>query len=574
MLNRSPDLSVAGCAATTLLSLMLGAGPVAPAAAQEEGREYAGAGRTGSVERVLARFPPGTQHTVVMVPMRDHVRLATDVFVPPGTARPQPAAVVRTPYGRRSVTTYASRTAQAGGVALVVQDCRGSGDSEGAGTFAPETSDNEIADGYDCVEWIAAQPWCNGRVGLFGGSGHGMAAAMAFLSKAPHLVVVNPANSAGNTAVYWAFENGVRRWLHGWLSFRGLTPSREEPKPTLLTYDPTRWEQVLAEAATGNRTVYIGDDGWFNIFQDAGLDLFERFATNTTVCMDVRPRTHKGPTTALRFPASQTRLLPAPDFFAILKGATPPPSRLTYYVMGDARQAPDATGNTIRVTDRWPPPHRPLTLFLRQNGALSSGRPTEERTARDYDYDPRQPAPTLGGGFSYGSDAALSSEPLDQRPLQARPDVLRFATAPLAAPLEIAGKPKADLYVSSTASDTLFVVKMVDIYPEGYEALLREGAFMARYRNGLDKPAPLETNRLTRLTFSLNSTAVAFARGHRIGVYITSSSTPAYEVHPNTYDPVVSYDRSPIAHQCVSVSASAPSAIILPVVSGDLPDTP
>jgi putative CocE/NonD family hydrolase len=287
--------------------------------------------------------------------------------------------------------------------------------------------------------------------------------------------------------------------------------------------------------------------------------------------MDIRARTHQGRLSALPFPDTPALVPPTPDFFAVLKGApTDQPSRISYYVMGDARQT-GAAGNTVRTADRWPPAAKPMRLFFHAGGALSVTPPTCAGVSRDYDYDPRDPAPSLGGGFSYGTAPALSSEPLDQRPLSKRRDLLRFVSAPLAAPVEVVGKVQADLYVSSTAADTLFVVKLMDVYPDGYEALLREGAFMGRYRNGFDRPSALETGGVHRLTFPLNSTAVVFARGHRIGVYVTSSSTPAYEVHPNTYEQVHSYDHSPTARQRIWVSAVQPSGIILPWVAGTPP---
>jgi hypothetical protein len=155
---------------------------------------------------------------------------------------------------------------------------------------------------------------------------------------------------------------------------------------------------------------------------------------------------------------------------------------------------------------------------------------------------------------------------VDQRPLAGRKDIVRFVSEPLDAPLEIAGKIRADLFVSSDAPDTLFVVKLVDIYPDGQEILLRESAAMTRYRDGFDKPAPLEKGKPVRLSFPCNSIAAVFNKGHRIGVFITSSSSPAYEVHPNTYEPAASAAGMKPAQQTIHISPSAQSSIILPIV--------
>lgn len=107
------------------------------------------------------------------------------------------------------------------------------------------------------------------------------------------------------------------------------------------------------------------------------------------------------------------------------------------------------------------------------------------------------------------------------------------------------------------------MVKLLDVRPDGYEMIIREGAAMTRYRNGLDKPAPLKAGEVAGLAFDFNSAAIVFDKGHQIGVYITSSSTPAYEIHPNTYEPVASYEKSAVARQTIHTG----SRIILPVAS-------
>ncbi|MBM4045698.1 MAG: CocE/NonD family hydrolase, partial [Planctomycetes bacterium] len=179
-----------------------------------------------------------------------------------------------------------------------------------------------------------------------------------------------------------------------------------------------------------------------------------------------------------------------------------------------------------------------------------------------YEYDPRNPAPSLGGNYGLGT----KSGPHDQRPLKDRKDVLRFVTEPLAEPVAITGKVWAELHVSSDAPDTEFVAKLVDIYPDGYEAMMRESVMLARYWQGLDKPAPMEKGKVYTLKMDLWSTALVFNRGHRIAVLVTSSSNPAYEVHPNSYEPVMSMDKAPVALNAIHLSADHASRLILPVV--------
>lgn len=546
-----------------LFGLILGS---ASSFAQVAGREYENADKKVDVSAILKGLPAGTVHEHVMMPMRDGVKLATEIFIPPSD-QPQAAVLVRTPYGRLQCGSYARRD-----FVFVTQDPRGTGDSEG--TVDPVNNENEIDDGYDCVEWIAAQPWCNGRVGMAGGSGNGTCANMAYLARPPHLVAVASANTAGNMALYWGFENGVRRGLYSWLQYRspGRKPPAEWPKPTLFNYDTAAWQKKVQEAAKDNPVIYFIDDGWFNIFGDAAVDEFQAFGTGGKVYAKIGPRTHaaaklRGMPFPLYGEASEAvRQAPAvPSFQDILKGtAVSAPSRILYYVMGDIMDDA-APGNVWKYTETWPPANTPEPFYLNVNGALSRTAP-QGAGELTYAYDPRDPAPSLGGDYSYGSKDGVQSGPLDQRPLNERKDVLRFVTEPLSEPLEIGGELRADLFVSTDVPDTLFVVKVADVYPDGYEAIVREGAFMGRYAGGFDSPQPLKKDEVYRLQFGLKNTAIVFNRGHRIAVYVTSSSKGAYEVHPNSYEQVMSYDNSPTAHNTIHLSAEHPSCVILPAV--------
>jgi putative CocE/NonD family hydrolase len=155
---------------------------------------------------------------------------------------------------------------------------------------------------------------------------------------------------------------------------------------------------------------------------------------------------------------------------------------------------------------------------------------------------------------------------MDQRPLADRKDILRFVTEPLDEPLEITGRVFVQLGISTDVRDTTFTAKLIDVYPDGYEALLLDSAAMTRYWQGPDRPQPLEPGRTYPLKIDLWSTAIVFAKGHRIAVHVSSSNAPRFEPHPNTYEPVDSYDDSPIAHQKVHVGGAIPSRVVLPVI--------
>ena len=192
---------------------------------------------------------------------------------------------------------------------------------------------------------------------------------------------------------------------------------------------------------------------------------------------------------------------------------------------------------------------------------LERQQPDEEDASLTYEYDPRNPVPTIGG-----ANLILPKGPMDQRPLSDRDDILRFSTAPLEEPVQITGKVHVKLHVSSDVPDTTFMAKLIDVYPDGYQALILDSAVMARYRDGMDVPTPMEPGEVYEVTIDLWSTALVFDRGHRIAIHVTSSNSPRYEVHPNTFEPVGSYDDARVAHNKVHLSSDHPSRGILPIV--------
>lgn len=544
-----------------VLFFSIGMSPVA-VFGQAEGNETAAIGRPKDPELVLKRsFPPGTTHEIIMVPMRDGTKLATDIFVPPGEG-PWPVLFTRGYYGRLAGSVYADRAnSKEGGFVFVCQDARGCYDSEGKGTAGTTEPSFEIDDCADSLKWIAAQKWCNGRIGITGSSGNGVGAAIAFLAKDPHLVVSRPSITAAYPFYYWGFSNGVARWLYlNWFAVTGLKIDKW-PKPHTADFDVPRWKEILASAAKDNPTDISLSTGWYDLGSEAVLDYFEAFAPTGKITAFVRPYAHKAnpdfdwPKKPFPFSAPTIQQ-------ALLKGAKTTKSQLAYYLMGNFRD-PSSPGNVYKVTNVWPVPRTDTPYYMHADGSLSLDRPKNQDASLTFAYDPKDPAPTIGGNATYDKNAG----PFDQRPLKDRKDILRFISAPLEKPLEITGKLWADLYFSTDVPDTEFVVKVVDIHPDGYEMLIRESAGMARYAEDFKgKPQPLEKDRIYHLKMDLWSTAIVLDKGHRLAVFVTSSSSTAYEVHPNSFVPVMSYDSSPVAHQNIYLSAQYPSNVIVPVV--------
>ena len=502
-------------------------------------------------------------HESVMVPMRDGVKLCTEIFLPrdkgPG---PWPVVLQRTPYTRWDIKKRLGAVPGAT-VAVVTQNERGRFGSEGAGTFPMESFDNEIQDSYDTIEWCSGQKWCNGKVGMIGVSGHGIAGFNAIWSGAPHLVAVNLSITADN-AYYLCYNNGVRRYLYDWLKQRGGSP-KPWPRPTTAPYDARARQAFIAERGAKCQAAFADSSGWYDIFSEALLDGFAALASTNKVYITIAPEGHGQIGGELKYPkAPMPTELKTRTFKQWLtednsQAATE--STLVYYLMGDTRD-PAAPGNVWKVTNKWPVASTPTSYYLQKDGSLMAAPPADKEATLSYDYDPRNPVPTHGGNWEF----RLNDGPHDQRPLKDRKDVLHFVTAPLEAPVGITGKVWVELHVSSDVPDTTFMATLVDIYPDGYEALVRHGAIMARYWQGLDKPARLEKGKVYTLEMDLWSTALVFNKGHRIALLVSSSSTPAFEIHPNTFDPVDSMDKAVVAHNTVHLSADHASRLILPVI--------
>ena len=552
---------------------------------------------TNDIQQLLLRLPPGAEHRHEMMSMRDGAKLSTHYFLPAGHAATNyPVMLIRSAYDHwtgdnrsRHLDLVVNRAdtnnlvyRNTNGYVVALQDLRGDGDSESGAGFEPRLSLNEINDTHDTIDAIVTNAWCNGRVGMRGGSGHGMAAYMGWLAKHSNLVVALPGNTAPSLYSYWSFENGVRRWIYSWVGTHRNASTPTWPKPNLGDYySKQQWLAVLATGAANNPSVLIHDsDRWFNFFLDSTFDVFTALQGSTRGHLVMDRGNHQGEIAALPFPwaAPPANRPTTPAFFDILDGIAAYTNQpfLDYYVLGDARRGASAVGNFRRLATHWPPPAIPTPWYFHADGTLSQTAPTSNTGTLSYSYHPTNPVPTVGGNFSYGFTA--ESGPFNQMvpALTNRTDILRFESAPFAEPTEITGKLTAELYISTDVEDTTFMVKLIDIYPaEGtnteYHAILRESAIMARYWDGFENPKPLISGAVYRLDIDMSSIAVMIETNHRLAVHITSSSEPAFEVHPNTYSQVMSYASSPTANNTLHLNTNFPSRIILPFFTTNAP---
>ncbi|WP_054948672.1 CocE/NonD family hydrolase [Numidum massiliense] len=554
----------------------------------------------------------------VRVPLRDGVTLSADVYLPRQDGR-YPAIVVRTPYGKTSVDIYETATYFAThGYAVVYMDVRGRGDSEGR--FVPYR--NEGQDGYDSVEWVAAQPWCDGEVGTMGGSYLARIQWLTALTQPPHLRTMIAAVTPSDPFVEW--PTGVPTphhlcWLYmvsgrvmqnvdvvDWESIYAHLPLREMDE--LTGRNMPHWREELAHPQLDDwwRQIAYQDkfhlidlpvlhiSGWYDDEQ-VGTPL--NFAGMTShAATEAARRSQKilmgpwphninqstklgdidfGPTSLIDLKGYQLRWF---DYW--LKGEH-------NGVMDEAPVRLFVTGaNEWRDEGEWPLQRTTWTPYYlhsggRANSRFGDGRLTLERptaahgegvdrsqggtgaeAATDtYVYDPRDPVPFITDMVS-----SQIGGPDDYAAIERRDDVLVYSSEPLAEDTEVIGPVKMELYAASTAKDTDFMVKLLDVWPNGYAQRLTDGMVRARFRDGMDKPSLIEPGTIYKYVVDCWNTCHRFLRGHRIRIEIASSAFPKYDRNLNTGAPLGQTREVTVAEQTVYHDRAHPSAIILPVI--------
>lgn len=546
------------------------------------------------------------------IALRDGVTVYADVYRPARDDR-FPTLVVRTPYGvqRENVGVHDRLIMLARmGYAVVNVDVRGRYESEGVW----DPFRYEGRDGFDVVEWAAKQEWSTGKVATQGGSYLGHVQWATLSEQPPSLVAAFPAVASTNLYANWITQGGAFRlaFNFGWgvvrmpyrimqpqLYFTGKDAAPELHYDQLLRHLPLAtmderafqhpvkhwrdwvqhesydayWQQVSDEEKFANVQVPVmTQGGWFDIFLPGTINGFvgvrrhgatERARQLTR--MVIGPWGH-GPSRKfgdLDFgPDAERQLFDYEvrwhDFH--MKGVangidTDAPVQIFY--MGI---------NRWRGESDWPiPGTRETRWYLHEGGRLAPTAPTGE-SSTTYRYDPNDPVPTTGGNNCCGAPTVAG--PIDQAPLDGRTDIVRFTSAVLTEPVTIAGPVAMDLHATTDGRDTDWMVKLIDVHPDGKAYPMAEGILRARFREGLDKLALLEPGTAYRYTIDMVGTAVVFQPGHRIRVNITSSNFPQFDRNLNTGDPLGEGTQPRIARQTIWHSADRPSAIVLPVVRG------
>ena len=547
----------------------------------------------------------------VDVAVRDGTKLRANVWRPDAEGR-FPSLLMRTPYGKPQGGL--DRYVRAG-YAVVAQDVRGRYASEGDYVPYTDPGNSEAEDGYDSVEWLAEQPWCNGRVGTTGTSYPAWLQWTLAKLRPPHLVAMAACSiPLENTDVDWwgAFRPGRR--IMWWLTTMAPDLRRRAGLPPPHT--PAEAREIWHEIEHGSRLSllpwievvtylppplnrYVEDwlrnpgrkcwrfadthaevdvpnldfTGWFDHCNSLGHlpgmqqhARTERARTQTRVV--VGPWAHHtlgkrechgvdfGPLATVDIDGMKIRW-----FDRWLKGIDngmdrEPPVR--YFVMGS---------QVWKNAPTWPPPNTvPTAYHLAGAGdagaAEGTGRlapePGCEEGSDTYTYDPRDPVPTL---WTRNLMAGAS----DRRRLDYRQDILRYRTPRLTRPLEVAGCPEVILYARSSAPDTDFFARLVDEYPDGPALEISYGMVRARHRKSLDAEQAITPGEIVEYRIRLGPTACRFEPGHRVRLEITSSDFPNFDRNHNVGRNDLTDSVLAVAAQEVLHGRSHPSRLVLPV---------
>jgi hypothetical protein len=584
----------------------------------------------------------------VMVPMRDGIRLACDIYFPAQGGKNllgrHPAILERTPYSKlREDLPPTARHFASHGYVSIIQDCRGRFSSEGEhGSVRPEAED-----GYDTIEWAAAQPWCDGRVGTVGLSYGGMNQGAAGALDPPHLKSMVPAMGFSYVASIRQRFGGAARLSFLIRQFRMAVDAHEtKDNPALKAY----FEQAKANLGQWLKSLPLKrGHNPFSLapsYEEAAFEMMQKSEFHPDyqhVSFDVTPYwdrysnahvcliggwydSHSLATVTayshlIRREGPVTRLLMGPwkhggknlqvscagdvdfgreavldydgfrtDWFDSTLGGDPKPgdAPIKMFVMGGGTGRKTAEGRLDhgghwRYEHEWPLSRaKPTPFYLQEGGGLSTCAPRESAPTV-YQFDPRNPVPTIGGPVSAAEDIIPGggfdqvARPgvfgaTDDLPLASRHDVCVFQSAPLERDIEAVGPLEVVLHASSDCVDTDFTAKLIDVYPPnpdypaGYALNIQDSIIRARYRNRREPPEFLEPGKVYELRMKMFPTANIFKKGHRIRLDISSSNFPRFDVNPNTGEPLMANGFVKVATNSVFHDRAHPSHILLPVI--------
>ena len=537
----------------------------------------------------------------VMIPMSDGTDLAANIFLPKEGGS-FPTILMRTPYGKGSRTSGQAKRYASKGYAVVIQDCRGRGDS--MGVWDPFRYDAD--DGFVTQEWVGKQPWSNGKIGTAGGSYVGWSQWASAPKGSKYLTAMAPVVPFCN-AYDLAYDGGAFQLslLMGWGSSVGGVKLSPEQKKESFRYLPLNkfddqfdkevfyltdwidhpvfddyWKQrgIGREAFDDITVPTLNIGGWYDIFSKVTLDMING-VRNESSNHEVRPyqfavmgpwghgvgRRKVGQLDFGEEAALNVSELQFKWFEHWLKqkdtGIEDWPA-FYLFVMGE---------NVWRGEHEWPLKRTKYTPYYLHSdgdakdpngsGLLRLGK-SDSSKVDSFVYDPNDPAPTMGGNNLGGAPIG----PFDQSEVEKRDDILVFTSEPLKQPVEVTGPVKMLLYAATTAKDTDFTAKLVDVHPDGKAYNLCDGIIRARWRNSRTKAELVEPGKIIKYEIDLWVTSNLFKAGHKIRVEISSSNFPRFDRNPNSGGPFGADTEVFKATQKIHHDAEHASHILLPII--------
>lgn len=531
----------------------------------------------------------------IMIPTRDGTRLAAALFQPV-TDDKVPAVVEYTPYRkddlRGATRDYGHFYLAARGIASVMLDVRGTGGSEGS-VIDEYQYPQEQEDGYDALEWLARQAWCNGRTGLWGQSYAGFNALQVAELRPPSLGAIVPIYATDDRYTDdMHFQGGA---LHGWsvigsyalgmVSRNALPPYAEiageqwkalwdqrlrENIPWVIRWieeqlDGDYWRSTLGRRYDRVRVPTMVIGGWADFYVNAALRWFEHLQVPKKLIMGPWP--HTPPDGAVPGPRIDFLHEVTRWFTEFLKGQPTgildePP--VTVFVQSNrgldepstpapSKPAPRTAPGYWRFDDRLPPAGMTEhTWYLGVAGELDGGPPVDDHVAE------RRYVPFVGfSDLALAGGGAGSGEQAGNEPFS-----ILFTSKPLMSDMQMLGFPRVALFASTTAEVAFFAVRLCDVAPNGSSTLVSKGLLNGTRRESMAEPVPMAPGEVYELTFDLDAASWMFPKGHRIRVAVSGADFP--EVWPSPLAATIRIHSGP----------SRASRIILPVLPTGMPRDP